>query len=144
MGTGSFPEVKCGQGVLLTTHSLLVSQSWKSRTISLPTLWATPGLLRDHFTFLYQQYINCAWTSSVSSMRLCSWSRHCSSSRKVAGSASNGVVGIFNLLDPTDSTMAMGSTQPLNRNEAPGKADNLATFVWRLSKNSGSHNFLEP
>ena len=44
MGTGSFPEVKCGQGVLLTTHPLLVPRSWKSRAIPLPTLWATPGL----------------------------------------------------------------------------------------------------
>jgi len=24
LGTGSFPEVKCGRGVLLTTHALLV------------------------------------------------------------------------------------------------------------------------
>ena len=44
MGTGSFPGVKCGRGVLLTTHTLLVLQSWKSRAIPLPTLWATPGL----------------------------------------------------------------------------------------------------
>ena len=44
MGTGSFPGVKCGQGVLLTTHPLLVQRSWKSRAIPLPTLWATPGL----------------------------------------------------------------------------------------------------
>jgi len=44
MGTGSFPGVKCGRGVLLTTHPLLVPRSWKSRAISLPTLWATPGL----------------------------------------------------------------------------------------------------
>ena len=42
MGTGSFPGVKCGRGVLLTTHPLLVP--WKSRAIPLPTLWATPGL----------------------------------------------------------------------------------------------------
>jgi len=28
--------------VLLTTHSLLVLWSWKSRAIPLPTLWATP------------------------------------------------------------------------------------------------------
>ena len=39
--------------VLLTTHPLLVPPSWKSRAIPLPTLWATPGLKRDHFTFLY-------------------------------------------------------------------------------------------
>ena len=44
MGTGSSPGVKCGRGVLLTTHPLLVPRSWKSRAIPLPTLWATPGL----------------------------------------------------------------------------------------------------
>ena len=44
MGTGSFPGVKCGRGVLLNTHPLLVPHSWKSRAIPLPTLWATPGL----------------------------------------------------------------------------------------------------
>ena len=41
---GSFPGVKCGRDVLLTTHPLLVPRSWKSRAIPLPTLWATPGL----------------------------------------------------------------------------------------------------
>ena len=44
MGTGSFPGVKCGWGVLLTTHPLLVPRSWKSRAILLLPLWATPGL----------------------------------------------------------------------------------------------------
>jgi len=44
MGTGSFPRVKCGRGVLLTTHPLLMPWSWKSRAIPLPTLWATLGL----------------------------------------------------------------------------------------------------
>ena len=29
MGTGSFQGIKCGQGVLLTTHPLLVPRSWK-------------------------------------------------------------------------------------------------------------------
>jgi len=43
-GYRSFPGVKCGRGVLLTTHPLLVPRSWKSRAIHLPTLWATPGL----------------------------------------------------------------------------------------------------
>jgi len=53
MGTGSFPGVKCGRGVLLTTHHLLVPPSCKSRAVTLPTLWATPGLWRDHFTFTF-------------------------------------------------------------------------------------------
>jgi len=43
--------VKCGRGVLLTTHPLLVPRSWKSSAIPLPTLWATPGLWLEHFTF---------------------------------------------------------------------------------------------
>jgi len=41
MGTGSFPGVKCGRGVLLTTHLLLAPRSWKGRAIPLPPLWAT-------------------------------------------------------------------------------------------------------
>jgi len=35
MDTGSFPGVKCGRSVLLTTHPLLVPWSWKSRAIPL-------------------------------------------------------------------------------------------------------------
>jgi hypothetical protein len=41
---GLSPGVKCGRGVLLTVHPLLVPRSWKNRVIPLPTLWATPGL----------------------------------------------------------------------------------------------------
>ena len=45
MGTGSIPGVKCGRGVLLTTHPLLVSRPRNSRAIPLPPLfWATLGL----------------------------------------------------------------------------------------------------
>ena len=52
MGTGSFPGIKCGgRFVLLTTHPLLVPRSWKNTAIPLPTLWATPGLWREQFTF---------------------------------------------------------------------------------------------
>ena len=36
--------VKCGRGVLVTTHPLLVPRSWKSIAIPLLILWATPGL----------------------------------------------------------------------------------------------------
>ena len=42
VGTGSFPGVKYGRGVLPTTHPLLVPRSWMSRAVPLPTLWATP------------------------------------------------------------------------------------------------------
>jgi hypothetical protein len=56
-GTGSFPGVKCSQGVLQTTQPLLVPWSWKSRAIPLPTLWATWGLERDHFSLYTYIYI---------------------------------------------------------------------------------------
>ena len=55
MCTRSFPGVKTGQGVLLTTHPLLVPWSWKGRAIPLPTLWATTGSVTGilYFTLLY-------------------------------------------------------------------------------------------
>ena len=42
-----------------------------------------------------------------------SWLRHCATSRKVAGSIPDGVIGIFHRHNPSDRTMALGSTQPL-------------------------------
>ena len=51
MGTRSFPGVKYGQGVLLTTHPLLAPRSWNSRAIPLPTLWATTRPVAGYFTF---------------------------------------------------------------------------------------------
>ena len=44
MGTRFFPRVKCGRGLLLTTHTLLVPRSWKSRAKPLPILWVRPDL----------------------------------------------------------------------------------------------------
>ena len=40
MVTGSFLGVKCGRGVTLTSHPLLVPWSWKGRAIPLLPLWA--------------------------------------------------------------------------------------------------------
>jgi len=53
MGTASFPGVKCGGGVLLTTHPLLVPRSWKSRAIPLPTLSATEPVTGSLYLYLY-------------------------------------------------------------------------------------------
>jgi hypothetical protein len=39
--------------------------------------------------------------------------RHYATSRKVAGSIPDGVIGFFNLPNHSSRTMAMGSTQPL-------------------------------
>ena len=53
MGKVSFPGVKYGPDVLLTTHPLLVSWSRKSRVIPLPNLWAKTGPLKRIFHFLF-------------------------------------------------------------------------------------------
>jgi len=37
---------------------------------------------------------------------------HCSTSRKVAGSTPDGVIGIFHWHNPSGRTLALGSTQP--------------------------------
>ena len=39
--------------------------------------------------------------------------RHCATSRKVAGSIPDGVIGIFHRHNPSGRTIALGSTQPL-------------------------------
>jgi hypothetical protein len=41
------------------------------------------------------------------------WSRHCATSRKVAGSIPDDVPGIFHLHNPSDRTVALELTQPL-------------------------------
>jgi hypothetical protein len=64
MGIGSFRGVKCGQGVLLSTHPLLVPRSWKSRAIPLPTFWATPACNGN--TLLFTRYLSeCAFANSA-------------------------------------------------------------------------------
>jgi hypothetical protein len=51
-GTGSFPGLKFGRGVLLTTHPLLAPKSWKSRAILLHSHWATTGPVTGLLNFL--------------------------------------------------------------------------------------------
>jgi len=63
MGTGSFPVVKCGRGVLLTTHPLLVPRSWKSRAIPLGHTGPVTGSLY----FLPLLYLHSLFKSQVQS-----------------------------------------------------------------------------
>ena len=53
MVTGSFPGVKCGRCVLLTTHPLLVPRSWKNTAVPLPTVWGHTGPVTGTFTFFF-------------------------------------------------------------------------------------------
>ena len=65
MGTGSFPGVKCGRGVLLTTHPLLVPRSWKSRAIPVPTLWACNGIILPYICLYGRTKVEEMWELSV-------------------------------------------------------------------------------
>ena len=61
MGIGSFPGIKSGRGVLLTTHPLLVPWSRKRRAIPLLPLWAVQPVqslsacTRVHFVCALQE-----------------------------------------------------------------------------------------
>jgi len=41
------------------------------------------------------------------------WLMHCTTSRKVAGSIPDGVMGIFHLHNPSGRTVALGLNEPL-------------------------------
>jgi hypothetical protein len=51
------------------------------------------------------------------------WLRYCATNRKVAGLIPSGVTGIFHWHNPSNRTVALGSTQPVH------KADNLTTIL---------------
>jgi hypothetical protein len=57
-----------------------------------------------------------------------SWLRHCDTSRKVAGSILEDVIGIFHWHNTCGRTMALGSTQPLTEMRPPSCADCLE--IW--------------
>ena len=68
--------------------------------------------------------------------------------RKVAGSIPDGVIGIFHRHNSSGRNMALGLTQPLTetstRNIPVRRADNLTTFMCRLSWNLGASTSWNP
>ena len=60
-----------------------------------------------------------------------SWLRHCTTSRKVAGSIADGVIGIFHWHNPSGRTMALGSTQPLTE-MSTRNISFMCRFPWNL------------
>jgi hypothetical protein len=87
----------------------------------------------------------------VRGMWWCSGLRHCATSRKTVRSIPDGVIGVFYWHIPSSRTMALGLTQPLTemstRNISCGvksvsvcRADNLTTFMSRMSWNLGASN----
>jgi hypothetical protein len=59
-------------------------------------------------------------------MRYRSWSRHYATSRKVAYSIPDEVIGFLNSPNPSNRTTALGSTQPrteISSTNLPGRGD---------------------
>ena len=83
-----------------------------------------------------------------------SWLRHCATSRKVAGSIPDGVIGIFHWHNPSSRTMTLGSTQPvteMNTRNISWRVKAAGAYGWQpynlhvqIVRNSGSPNLLEP
>jgi hypothetical protein len=73
--------------------------------------------------------------------------RHCATTQKVMGSIPDGVIGIFHWLNAYNHTMSLGMTEPLTemstrdfsweKSRSVYRADNLITFIFWLSGNSG-------
>ena len=79
--------------------------------------------------------------------RWCSWLRYYVTSRQVAVSIPDGIVGTFRWLNPSGRTMTLGSTQSLTQmitrdvswgtKAAVSSPDSLTAFISWLSSNSG-------
>jgi hypothetical protein len=61
---------------------------------------------------IFNKYLLSVWVT-----QWCGWLRHCATSQKVMGLIPDGVIGIFPWHNPSGCTMALGPTEPLNRNE---------------------------
>ena len=97
------------------------------------------------FLFFYTFMTVHLWATGTT---VAQWLRRCATNWKVTGSIPDGVIGIFHWRNPSDSTMDLGSTQPLTemstRRISWGlmrpvrKADNLTTSLCRC------HEIWEP
>ena len=85
------------------------------------------GFVKDMWTVVRKPY-----RSNLDDQRL----RCYATNRKVAGSIPDGVTGIFRWHNPSDRTMALGSTHPVK--EMSTMADNLITSLRRC------HEIWEP
>ena len=80
----------------------IVSRGINGRIVDLTTLLYLLPMLRTKVA------IPLLWGTAVAQ-----WLKCCSTNKKVAVSIPDGVIGIFHWHNPSDCTMALGSTQPL-------------------------------
>ena len=91
---------------------------WKKTSHFLPFLFRQGGcrpkfVLRPLYCWFTRNWNTRKPTSKCAPSRWRSRLRHCATSRKVAGSIPDGVIGIFHWHNSSGRTVALGSTQPL-------------------------------
>jgi hypothetical protein len=94
----------------------------------------------NHFVFIADN-IYCIFILGTA---VAQWLRYCATNQKVAGSIPDGVVEFFIDINPSDRTMALGSTQPLTEMSTRSiswglmrpvrKADNRTTLLCRCQE----------
>ena len=88
---------KYGRARLLTNDIYII---WQMRFVILKNLL--------NFNINFNNYCHKFWGTGVAQ-----WLRCCATNRKVAGSIPDGIIGVFHWHNPSNHTMALGSTQPL-------------------------------
>ena len=100
---GRVPDLKFGRTLVQITTCKHPISSLIDFHVPLCKSMDSPEIWRNLFS-----YSNYKWGT-----RWRSWLRHCATSRKIAGSISDCVIGIFHWHNPSGRRMALGLSQPL-------------------------------
>jgi hypothetical protein len=93
------------------TERLAQTELWRLPSSEIWRLVAYRNVMRPSERYIRPLHQNT--TSLKESTRWRSWLRHCATTRKVAGSVPDGVIGIFHWHNPSGRTIALGLAQPL-------------------------------
>jgi hypothetical protein len=76
--------------------------------------WVKLAQNRDHWPAVTKNAINLKISTKTGwATRWRSWLRHCATSRNVASSIPNGIIGICHCNNPSSHNMSLGLTHPL-------------------------------
>jgi len=101
--------------IMSLTHILTMQSQWNHDNHVLPELQEVPQHSSSHGMSWWMQassVITLLYSQTRGAV-VAQWLRCCTTHQKVAGSIPAGVIGIFHWHNPSNRTMALGSTQPL-------------------------------
>ena len=91
------------------------------QVVKTPTIFSNNPVFYDLDQAMHNIYIKTNFYNVFYCIRgtaVAQWLRCCATNRKVAGSIPDGFIGIFHCHNPSDPTVALGSTQPLTEMSA--------------------------